>query len=149
MLAGIVSFGAGFVLGGKSLAGMINDYKVKMQRNHENMMLLNDWLHFLYLGGTLEDYFRTRGYKQIMVYGNGYIGERLLQALEKTDIEVVAVMDRSVPSDRKGKVIGVDSEIPDSDCIVVTPVFYMDEIRDMLQKKTDIPVVSIQEIIKI
>ena len=63
---GIVSFGFGFFLGGKMLVGMINDYKLRMEHNLSNMMLLNDWLEFLYSGGELTQYFQEHQYHHIM-----------------------------------------------------------------------------------
>lgn len=146
-LISLASFVTGFIIGGKVLVNMINDYKRRMKRNLSNMLLFNDWLEFLYSGGKVEQYFYNHGYKRIMIYGNGYIGKRLQQALEQTDIEVAAVMDKAVSSDERGLVTGIDSSIPDVDCIVITPVYYYDEIFSMLHKKTKLPLVNIQEII--
>lgn len=143
------SFGIGFFLGGKMLVSMINDYKWKMKRNLSNMMLFNDWLHFIYIGGSFEEYLLAQSYKNIMIYGNGYIGKRFLEALSKTDIEVVAIMDKQINSlNTNEKMIGIESNIPNVDCIVVTPVYYYDEIYDMLKKRTGIPIISIQDILE-
>lgn len=138
----------GFFLGGKMLVGMINDYKKRMERNCSNMMLFNNWLEFLYSGGSIEQYFHDNGYKRIMIYGNGYIGKRLVQALADSDIEVAAVMDKSASAEENGTVIGTDSKIPDVDCIVITPIYFYDDILDMLQEKTNVPVVSMQTVIE-
>lgn len=151
MIVGLVntlSFVLGFILGGKMLVSMINDYKRRMKRNLSNMMLFNDWLDFLYSGGKIEQYFYNQGYKRIMIYGNGYIGKRLKQALRQTDIDVIAIMDKVVSSDEEGLVIDADSAIPDVDCIVITPVFFYDEISAMLGEKTNVPIVSMQIVIE-
>lgn len=149
-MVGAVSFAAGFFFGGKALAGMINDYKKRMERNSLNMQLLNDWMEFLYSGGSVESYFHEHGYKKILIYGNGDIGQRLFQVLEQTDIDVAAIMDKMNSSDfdAESKLIGVDSGIPDIDCVVITPVFYFDEIYRMLREKTEQPVISIEELWK-
>lgn len=143
------TFGIGFFLGGKMLVSMINDYKWRMKRNFSNMMLFNNWLHFIYTGGSFEEYFQNQGYKNIMIYGNGYIGKRFLEALSKTEIEVAAIMDKQIdPSEANEEMIGIESDIPNVDCIVVTPVYYYQEIYDMLRNKTDIPIVSIQDVLE-
>ena len=147
-LTGALSFGVGFFLGGKILVDMINDYKKRMERNLSNMKLFNDWLEFIYSGGRIEQYFYSHGYKKIMIYGNGYIGKRLGQALSNTDIEVVAVMDKTVSSDKEELVIGTDSAIPDVDCIVITPVFFYNEIFGVLRERTELPIVSMHTIIE-
>lgn len=148
LLTGGVSFGFGLFLGGKMLVGMINDYKRRMERNLSNMMLLNDWVEFIYSGNSIDKFFHDHKYSKIMIYGYGYIGTRLMQALGGTDIEVTAVMDKSVSSDKDKMLIGIDREVPDVDCIVVTPVFHFDEINGMLKKKTNIPVIPIDKILE-
>lgn len=149
-LVGALSFVTGFFFGGKVLVGMINDYKMRMERNLSNMLLFHDWLEFLYSGGSITQYFHRNGYKKILIYGNGYIGQRLFHALEQTDIEVVAVMDQTNSSDSlaEGILIGVDSRIPEIDCVVITPVFYYEEIRHMLQKKTQCPMIAVDTLWK-
>lgn len=145
---GVMSFVSGFFLGGKVLVGMINDYKRRMDRNASNMMLFNDWIEFLYAGGSIGQYFHEHGYKRVMIYGNGYIGQRLLQALEGTDVEVAAIMDQANASDAdtEGILIGVNSGIPDIDCVVVTPAAYFEEIYHMLREKTEKPIISVEEL---
>lgn len=147
MLLCVGTFGIGFFLGGKMLVSMINDYKWRMKRNLSNMMLFNNWLHFIYTGGSFEEYFLNQGYKNIMIYGNGYIGKRFFEALSKTKIEVTAIMDKQIdPPNENEEMIGIESNIPSVDCIVITPVYYYQEIYDMLRKRTSIPIVSIQDI---
>lgn len=140
-------FAAGFFLGGKMLVGMINEYKNGMDRNYTNMAVLNQWLSFLYGGGKVSQFFKDHGYNRIMVYGYGHAGKRLCQALEGTGIEVVAIMDKAAPEAESGKVIGVDSDIPEVDCIVVTPAFYYDEICAFIRSKSEIPIVSMDKLI--
>lgn len=128
------------------LVGMVNDYKMKMDRNACNVGVYDKWLHFLYTGGKVETYFQGHGYGKIMIYGNGYIGKRLLEALLQTNVKVAAVMDKNT-SGGSGLVIGTGDNIPEVDCIVITPVFFYDEIYSMLREKTDIPIVSINDVI--
>ena len=68
------------------LVSMINDDKRRMNRNLSNMTVFNDWLDFLYSGGNVAEYFLEHGYGRIMIYGNGYIGARLIPALKETEI---------------------------------------------------------------
>lgn len=150
-ITGVISFAAGFFLGGKTLVGMINSDKMQAGRNLSNVMLFNDWMEFQNAGGRIEQYFHEHGYKKIMIYGNGYVGQRLFQALKQSDVDVTAIMDRTNTSDfdAEGMFIGVDSEMPDVDCVVITPVFYFDEIYQTLRGKTDLPIISIEELWKI
>lgn len=146
-IAGIGLFLGGFYFGGKCLVSMINGQKERADRNSANMQLFNDWLAFLYSGGSIEEFFYENGFHRIMIYGNGFIGARLTQALKRTDIEIVAVMDKAAYSGDNG-IIGTEADIPDSDCIVITPVFYYEQIYNQLKGRTDIPIVSIRDIWK-
>lgn len=147
-LAGVVSFGTGFFLGGKMLVGMVNDCRLRMERNLSNMLVFNDWLEYIYKGNRIEQYFKDNQYSKIIIYGDGYIGSRLLQALSGTEIEIAAVMDKSFTEYTSDLCIGINSEIPEADCIVVTPIFYYDDIYKMLSEKTNIPVIPILDIMK-
>lgn len=146
LITGFVSFIGGFYFGGKSLVNVINNYKMRADRNLSNMVVLNDWLDYIYSGGKVEDFFQEHSYKKIMIYGNGYIGARLSQALRKTNIEVTAIMDRDGKTDTEGAVIGIDTEIPDVDCIIITPVYFYDEILTVLASKTQVPMISVKEL---
>lgn len=147
LTAGAGLFLGGFYLGGKCLVNMVNTQKTRADRNAVNMRLFNDWLAFLYAGGHIEAYFHKKGFQRTMIYGNGFIGARLAQALRKTDIEIVAVMDQAAYSGVDG-MIGTEADVPDCDCIVITPVFYYEEICSMLKEKTNIPIVPVGDIWK-
>ncbi len=145
-ITGMGAFIGGFYFGQKSLVNIINNYKTKADRNLSNMIVLNDWLDYVYSGKKAEDFFHKNSYKRIMLYGNGYIGTRLSQALTDTDIEIVAIMDKTAKTSTNGLVLGIDAVIPDVDCIVITPVYFYDEIHTMLADKTQVPIVSVKEI---
>lgn len=146
-MTGMISFGTGFFLGGKMLVDMINDYKAGMERDQLHFSLADQWLELLYEGRKIDAYFHEKGYHKIMIYGYGNLGRRLLQAFEHADIEVVCVMDQGA-HEKTGTVVGIDAAIPDVDCIVVTPVAHFDSIFQMLRQRTDIPIISIQEVLE-
>ena len=146
-MTGMVSFGAGFLLGGKMLVDMINDYKARMEGNYLHFSLADQWLELLYAGRKIDTYFHEKGYHKIMIYGYGNLGRRLLQAFERTDIEVVCIMDQGA-YEKTGMVVGTDAAIPAVDCIVVTPVSHFDSIFQMLRQRTDIPIISIQAVLE-
>lgn len=145
-ITGVCSFGIGFFFGGKMLVGMINDSKRGMKRSSANMLVFHDWIEFIYNGGHIDKYLNDNDYSKVMIYGGGYVGRRLKQALENANIEVTAVMDKMNANGQDGAMLGVDDKVPDVDCIIITPVSYYDEIYNMLQKRTKIPVISIEKL---
>ncbi|MCI9336281.1 MAG: hypothetical protein HFH93_01880 [Lachnospiraceae bacterium] len=140
------SFIAGFYLGGKSLVGMINKQKDESMRNRRNMELLSKWLDALYDGWNVDKFFEKNNYKNILIYGNGLIGQKLYKALNTANINVVAIMDKQVRGNAEGILIGADSNIPYADCIVITPICYYNQIYCSVRDKTNIPIVSVEDI---
>ncbi len=149
LLSGIAGAVAGAFLTGKKVSKLVNARKKKSDGQAATMHFFNQWLSAKQAGKCLADYFIQNHYKKIMVYGMGYIGERFVDELEESGIEIVAAMDRDASSIFADvPVIGVDVEIPEVDCIVVTPVFYFDEIYHMLRQKTEYPIVSIKDVLE-
>lgn len=80
----------------------------------------------------------------------GYLGERLLKALEKTTIEVKYLIDQQQGSVYgKVPVYSINDSLEVVDVIVVTPVYQFYAIRRQLREKTSSNIISIQEIFRI
>lgn len=142
-------FAAGAYFMGRKVSKLVNERKKKADSQAATMLFFNRWLSAKQAGKRLEDYFHAKKYKKIMVYGMGYIGERLVDELEDSDIEIAAAMDRDAASIFADvPVIGIEADIPEADCIVVTPVYFYEEISKMLQNKTSCPIVSIKDILE-
>ena len=101
-----------------------------------------------------QQYFSKRKIKSVAIYGTATLGELLFYYLSKTDIEIAYLMDKGAGG--KNNINGVpiyrtdDSKLPpEVDAIVVTPVFYFDEIADEL-KARKIPakkIISLERIV--
>lgn len=96
----------------------------------------------------VEDYFYRNRIKTIAIYGMSYIGERLFEELKNTDIEIKYAIDKNNESIYVDiDVLSVDEVLPKVDAIIVTPVYFFDEIKDMLQKKTVCRIISLEDVI--
>ena len=112
------------------------------------MNVLNQWLLLKNEGKSLADYFVNNSYKNIAVYGMGELGNRLIEELKSSDINVRYGIDKNVQSVYSEiEVIDLESKIENVDVIVVTAVFAFEEIENELSKRTDIPIVSLEEVI--
>lgn len=113
--------------------------------------LLNKWLMLRQQGKTLEKYFADNMLKSIAIYGMGALGERLLQELATTDVKVEYAIDRMADS-KRGLGIAVyhtdSNSFQDVDAIVVTPVQDYWNIVEGLAAKTDIPVLSLEDVVE-
>ncbi len=133
----------------KKVTDKKTDVQRKMSEKHLALfMLMNQWVAVKQEGKNLADYFVKRGYKIIAIYGMSYVGERLLEELRGSDIQIKYGIDQragAIYSDIE--VVTMEDELTSVDAIVVTPVFFYDEIEEKLSKKTDCPILSIEDIL--
>lgn len=115
------------------------------------MNLLSMWLQNKENGLKIEDYLKERKIKKIAIYGMSFVGERLYDELEHSDIEVVYCIDKNANNIYKDiDVLSPDSELEKKesvDAIIVTAFMFFDEIEANLKEKVNIPILSIDDIV--
>ncbi len=113
------------------------------------MHVLNQWLNAQQTGADISKYFMENNYHTIAVYGMGCLGERLTAALRGTDIRVSYCIDkRAEDMSDIGMIKSMEDDLPEVDAIVVTAIYYFDEIEDELSEKVNCPIISLEDIIK-
>lgn len=106
------------------------------------------WVGHKQMGISLEEYFLQKDYQSVAIYGMGRMGIMLYEELENSDILVKYGIDRSLYCACPGlKIVQPDSKLEEVDVIVVTPIMAFDEIAKMMRKITNIPLISIEDII--
>lgn len=113
-------------------------------------LLMNEWMKTKQEGKHIKEYFEKNQYKSIAIYGLSYVGERLLDELKGCGLEVKYGIDKKIDSDSicmNVDVYSPENELPEVDIIVVTAVYFFDEIRDKLSEKVDCPIVSLEDIL--
>lgn len=144
-LAGAAA-GAGTVSGvWKKKCAASDDWVRKMVEFYN---ILNEWLTLRQQGKSLVQYFERNQYKTVAIYGMKELGERLYDELKDSDIKVLYAIDKNADSIyAEVDVLTPDDDLPEVDLIVVTPVHYFDEIKEMLADKADYPVLSIEDVV--
>ena len=110
--------------------------------------LLDKWLCLREKNISVRQYFQKYGMKRIIIYGMGKMAQHLLEDLKGSQVHVVCVIDRSANINSSFPVISDEVEIPDADCIIVTPVYDAAAIKQKLEAKTSIPVISLLTVIE-
>lgn len=111
------------------------------------MKLYDKWMITKQDGRSVKEYFLDNHMKTVAIYGMGSVGERLQDELRRTGIEVRYGIDQKGQGRNDLDVVALDDDLGDVDVIVVTAVFYFDQIKEDIRKKTDIKVVSLQEVL--
>lgn len=145
ILAGAAA-GAGVV--GLTLSKKINKIQMGRAKVHALYMAFDQWLRIRQEGKTLIDYFKSQGYKTIAVYGMKELGEHLCDELFGSDITVKYAIDQNADQIYAAvDVVTPDDELEPVDAIVVTAIYYFDEIEEALGGKVDCPIVSLEDIL--
>lgn len=144
-LAG-AAIGAGTV--GKAAGKAANKKQMMSDKHLALFLMMNQWVQVKQEGKNLADYLGKNGYKSIAIYGMSYAGERLLDELKGSDVTVKYGIDK--------KADGIYSEIDvvspcdvsdDVDAVVVTSIYFMDEIEEILSAKMSCPILSLEDIL--
>lgn len=125
-----------------------NMYQTLTDKHMGLYLMMNQWVKVKQEGKNLASYFNDNDYKTIAIYGMSYAGERLVDELEGSGILVKYGIDKNA----EGIYTDIDIVKPDDvleevDAIVVTSIFYIDEITDMLEQKVSCPIISLEDVL--
>ena len=89
------------------------------------------------------------GYSHIAVYGMAELGNRLMEDLKGTPIQVDYGIDRDISCSiaRIGEVYFPEDNLPEADVIVVTPYSSFEVIKKQLEEKVKCPIISLEEVV--
>lgn len=106
------------------------------------------WTKLKQNGANLAGWFMARNYQHIAIYGMGDVGECLIDELKNSSIEVIYGVDVNVGIRCPlSKLISPDDKFEQVDAIIVTAIFFITEIRQMLTEKVTFPIISLEDII--
>lgn len=112
------------------------------------MRLFEQWIFTKQEGKSVVDYLKEKNIKSVAIYGMSYVGNRLYDELEGTDISVKYVIDRKGDSCYvEVDVFKPEDELMPVDAVLVTAVYYFDEIEEALSEKLDCPILSLEDIL--
>ncbi|MEH2951326.1 hypothetical protein [Sporofaciens sp. JLR.KK001] len=113
------------------------------------MQVMNQWIINKQEGKSLVTFFEENGYKTIAIYGMSYLGERLEDELRDSGIKIAYAIDKNAEN------IYADVEVRDPedamdevDAVIVTSVFFFDEIEEQLENVFDCPIISLEDIVQ-
>lgn len=101
----------------------------------------------------MADYFRKKEIGSVAVYGLGYFGNLLTRELEKSDINIAALIDKNKTNWGTHEVLKPNERIPQSDVIVITAADYekiLDSLKDteLMKRKRIVLAQMLEEIVK-
>ena len=151
---GILSALAGALVG--TIGGSIiiekglgkTDYQQLANKHLAIMELYDQWVKTKQEKKSVTDYFHNHNIKSVAIYGMSFVGQRLYEELKDSDIKVSYSIDKNAASIYADiDILDPNDVLPQTDAIVVTAVYFYNEIEEMLSKKTDIPIISLEDIV--
>lgn len=110
--------------------------------------LLEKWMLLREKRISINRYFEKNGISNIIIYGMGKMTHHLLEDLKDSEINIVCAIDRGAfAMNNEFPIISGEADIPEADCIIVTPVYDIDTIKQRLDGKTVVPIISLSEIV--
>lgn len=152
LLSVLIGALVGGIVGGTAIFRVKQKQKEQwknMSNKHLALMLLfNQWLLKKQEGKSIVEYFHKNEIKNIAIYGMSYVGERLYDELKNTDIEVKYAIDKNADNLYADVNVMLPSEeLPEVDAIIVTPISYYYEIKEMLSAKVDYRIISLDDML--
>lgn len=138
---------------GSTAIGKISGDRIKeidkIANKHLDLyLMMNQWVKVKQAGKNLSSYFEQEGYKEIAIYGMHYVGETLVEELAGSNVKIKYGIDKDASVLYADfDLLTPDNTLPEVDAIVVTPITFFNEIEDMLTKKIDCPIISLDDIL--
>lgn len=132
----------------KKINDQANKWKRESDKYEQALLMANKWLKVKQERKKLEDYFVKNGYYRIAIYGMNYMGIRLYDDLKGSCIEVLYGIDKNTSSAEADIPVYSPADVlEDVDAVVVTPVYYFEEIKKDLVSKLSVPILSMNDLL--
>lgn len=144
-LYSIIPFLAGILCTTRKVGSVIIEKQQNLEKNQKFYGIVNVWLEKKQQGKSMITFLKKNAYYSVAIYGLGNIG-RLLEKELRSHIEISYGIDRREIS-AEFPIYKPNDDLPETDVVIVTAVCEFEEIEEMLKKKLNCPIYSIEDII--
>lgn len=109
--------------------------------------MLEKWLEGQYSDRCIGDYIISKGWKNVAIYGCGDVGKLLYKELVLHNVNVVCGIDKNENIIYPIRVFNPDTFNEKIDAVIVTSIAFYAEIEELMRKKTNAEIVSLEEIV--
>lgn len=126
----------------------IDNCRELADKNLDLFLLMNQWMKTKQKGRHVKGYLEKKGYKSIAVYGLSHVGKCLLEELKDCEAEIKYAVDKNASAVYSDiEIYSPDDDLPSADVMIVTAVYYFNDIYDNLKDKVAYPIVSLKDIL--
>jgi len=121
---------------------------IELQKQRQFYWTLTRWLESEISGVKITEWLSRKGYREIVVYGYAEIGKLLVKEIaDSKDMEIKYILDKKVICDDKFPVYRPLKGLEKPDCVVVTAIYYFDEIKEELKGIGFENIISIKDMV--
>lgn len=145
LLTGAVAgaFGIGKIIGKR-----VEENQEISDKYRSLFLMMNQWVKVKQEGKDLTLYFEQNGYREIAIYGMGQVGTTLANELVNSTIKIKYGIDQNTSIASEGfDIISPEEVLEPVDVIVVTPITFLAQIEELLSKKINCPIISLEDIL--
>ena len=126
-----------------------HEYEIVAKKQHSIIQILYKWIMCYISKLYISDYLNKKGYAKVAIYGWGTIGELLfLEIKNSVVVDVACVIDKNPKKKRVDfEILSTEDRWPKMDAVIITPVYGNDQIRKLIERKTNAKVLSVSEIL--
>lgn len=134
----------------KSDDDVVKSLRADKDRYYNESVMFDKWLNKKSQKESLTDYFSSRNYNRIAIYGFGAMGKHLLNEINNDDtVQCVYIIDRNAEMiNVQTPVYRPEEDLEPVDLIVVSTIHIYDEIYEFLNAKGEYRVMSLKQIIE-
>lgn len=121
-----------------------------VERKNDFYLFMRNWVELHQSGMSIADNLLNQDISKIAIYGAGKHGKMLYNELKSTEVKVTYWIDQNNRDETiEGcPVMGLDSELPQVDAVIVTPYREFQSIEDLLKEKTNAQMIPLDILVR-
>lgn len=139
----------GIVNSSKLYQKELQDLRKKADRDRKLITVYDQWMLINQEGKSIANALKSQGFCSAAIYGIGILGERVYAELRNSGINIDYLIDKNITGVYIDDVViyKPEDKLPQTDAIIVTPIFFYEEIKKDLQKENQYPILSFEDIL--
>lgn len=121
----------------------------KLQKQIQFYQALTKWLELKINNINIAYYLEKEGYKTVAIYGYKELGKLLYQELQYSNLNVMYIIDKNNKNIHLENidVLAPQKKLPQVDTVIVTAIYYFEEIREELENLGFANIISLTQLL--
>lgn len=134
----------------ETLSQQIQIANCNSEKKNDFYLFMRDWVELHQAGGSIADKLVEEGVSTVAIYGAGKHGKMLFNELRTSKVKVIYWIDKNskVENIEECPVIGMDSEFPHVDAVIITPYREFQSIENSLKGKTKAKMIPLDTLVR-